>query len=265
MPSLSSQHRARKYRQAAAAVPLNRHHQNLQTVAAANTQQLSVVIPALNEAGCIRELCIALQPLRRRGHEVILVDGGSADQTLALGKPLVDRVLSSASGRGLQMRAGAAAANGTILWFLHADTGVPDNPDQLILEALENDRQGWGHFDVSLSDRHIALRCVAYLMNLRSRLSAIATGDQGIFVRRSLYEQVGGIPPLPLMEDIAFSRALKHHGRPACIRQRLLTSARRWQRHGIARTILTMWGLRLAYFLGINPLHLARYYTANRA
>ena len=231
----------------------------------ANTQQLSVIIPALNEAGCIRELCIALQPLRSRGHEVILVDGGSDDQTLALGKPLVDVVLSSARGRALQMRTGAAAANGTILWFLHADTGVPDNPDQLILEALEHGRKDWGRFDVSLSASHIVLRSVAHLMNLRSCLSAIATGDQGIFVRRSLYEQVGGIPPLPLMEDIAFSRALKHHGRPACIRQRLVTSARRWQQHCITRTILTMWGLRLAYFLGINPLHLARYYTANRA
>ena len=231
----------------------------------ANTQQLSVIIPALNEAGCIRELCTALQPLRRHGHEVILVDGGSDDQTLALGKPLVDIVLSSARGRALQMQAGAAAANGMILWFLHADIGVPDNPDQLILEALENGRKDWGRFDVSLSDRHIVLRTVAYLMNLRSCISAIATGDQGIFVRRSLYEQIGGIPALPLMEDIALSRALKKHGRPACIRQRLVTSARRWQKHGITRTILTMWVLRFAYFIGISPLHLAKYYATYRA
>ena len=233
-------------------------------MAAANTQKLSVIIPALNEAGCIRELCTALQPLRSRGHEVILVDGGSDDQTLALGKPLVDIMLSSARGRALQMRAGAAAANGTILWFLHADAGVPDNPDQLILEALENSRNDWGRFDVSLSARHIVLRSVAHLMNLRSCISAIATGDQGIFVRRSLYEQVGGIPSLPLMEDIALSRALKKHGRPACIRPRLVTSARRWQQHGITRTILTMWGLRLAYFIGISPHYLAKYYVVNR-
>jgi rSAM/selenodomain-associated transferase 2 len=234
-------------------------------VAAASKQQLSVIIPALNEAGCIRELCAALQPLRSRGHEVILVDGGSDDQTLALGEPLVDRTLCSARGRALQMQAGAAAANGTILWFLHADTGVPDNPDQLILAALENGRTDWGRFDVLLSDKHVVLRSVAYLMNLRSCISGIATGDQGIFVRRSLYEQAGGIPSLPLMEDIALSRALKKHGRPACIRQKLLTSARRWQKHGIARTILTMWGLRLAYFLGISPRHLAKYYATNRA
>lgn len=234
-------------------------------MAAASTQQLSVIIPALNEAGCIRELCRALQPLRSRGHEVILVDGGSDDHTLALGKPLVDRVLCSARGRASQMRAGAAAANGTILWFLHADTGVPDNPDHLILAALENSRTEWGRFDVLLSDRHLVLRSVAYLMNLRSRISGIATGDQGIFVSRSLYEKAGGVPSLPLMEDVAFSRALKKHGRPACIRQKLLTSARRWKKHGIARTILTMWGLRLAYFIGISPHHLAKYYATNRA
>lgn len=234
-------------------------------MAAASTQQLSVIIPALNEAGCIRELCRALQPLRSRGHEVILVDGGSDDHTLALGKPLVDRVLCSARGRASQMRAGAAAANGTILWFLHADTGVPDNPDHLILAALENSRTEWGRFDVLLSDRHLVLRSVAYLMNLRSCISGIATGDQGIFVSRSLYEKAGGVPSLPLMEDVAFSRALKKHGRPACIRQKLLTSARRWKKHGIARTILTMWGLRLAYFIGISPHHLAKYYATNRA
>ena len=265
MPSSISLHRARKYQQALAVVPMNRRHQTPQIVAAASTQQLSVIIPALNEAGCIRELCTALQPLRSRGHEIILVDGGSDDQTLVLGKPLVDIMLNSARGRALQMRAGAAAANGSILWFLHADSGVPDNPDQLILKALEKDHKDWGRFNISLSDRHIVLKSVAHLMNLRSWLSAIATGDQGIFVRRSLYEQVGGIPSLPLMEDIALSRALKHHGRPACIRQRLVTSARRWQQHGITRTILTMWGLRLAYFFGISPRHLAKYYAAQES
>lgn len=227
-------------------------------------QHLSVIIPVLNEAGCLRELCAALQPLRVRGHEIILVDGGSEDETRALAAAHVDRVLCVARGRAHQMRAGVAVASGSILWFLHADTGMPDNPDQLILAALENGRADWGRFDVLLSDRHMVLRAVAYLMNLRSRISGIATGDQGIFVRRSVYEQVGGIPSLPLMEDIAFSRTLKKHGRPACIRQKLRTSARRWQKYGIARTILTMWTLRLAYFVGISPEHLAKYYAANR-
>jgi rSAM/selenodomain-associated transferase 2 len=230
----------------------------------AGKQQLSVIIPVLNEAGCLGELCEALQPIRSRGHEVILVDGGSDDQTLALGSPLVDRVLCSARGRAQQMRAGVAVARGKILWFLHADTGIPDNPDQLILAALENGRADWGRFDVLLTDRHLALRTVAYLMNLRSRISGIATGDQGIFVRRSVYDRVGGIPSLPLMEDIAFSRVLNKQGRPVCIRQKLRISARRWQKYGIARTILTMWGLRLAYFAGISPDHLVKYYASNR-
>jgi rSAM/selenodomain-associated transferase 2 len=233
--------------------------------AAVSTPQLSVVIPTLNEAGCIRGLCVALQPLRRRGHEIILVDGGSDDHTIDLGRPLVDRLLSSTQGRALQMRAGAAAASGTVLWFLHADTSVPDNADMLILEVLQNGRSDWGRFDITLSVKHPVLRCVAHLMNLRSCITGIATGDQGIFVRRSLYEDVGGIPPLPLMEDIALSRALKKHSRPACVRQKLLTSARRWQQHGIIRTILTMWGLRLAYFIGVSPRHLAKYYTMSRA
>jgi rSAM/selenodomain-associated transferase 2 len=225
---------------------------------------LSVVIPVLNEAECIQELCIALQPLRGRGHEVILVDGGSDDLTVDLGSPLVDRVLCSARGRARQIQAGAAVTTGTVLWFLHADSGVPDNPDQLILDALGNGRTDWGRFDVSFPDKHPVLKGVARLMNLRSHLTGIATGDQGIFVRRRLYEQIGGIPLLPLMEDIALSRELKKHGRPARIRQPLLTSARRWKKHGITRTILTMWGLRLAYFIGINPRHLAKYYAVNR-
>lgn len=233
--------------------------------AAVNTQKLSIIIPALNEAGTIKTLCGALQPLRQRGHEVILVDGGSSDQTTDLARPLVDKVINSPCGRALQMRAGAAAADGAVFWFLHADTGVPDNTDHLILEALGNDGADWGHFDISLSDQHPALKCVAHMMNLRSLFTAIATGDQGIFVRRSLYEQVGGIPPLPLMEDIAFSRALKEHSRPACLSQRLIASARRWKKHGITRTIVTMWSLRLAYYFGVSPHHLVKYYAVNRS
>ena len=234
-------------------------------VAAVSTPQLSVIIPVLNEAGCISTLCVALQAMRRRGHEVILVDGGSHDQTVALAAPFVDKVLYADAGRARQMQAGAASANGSILWFLHADTSVPENCDQLIIQALEHERSGWGRFDVSLSDRHIVLTTVAHMMNLRSRLTGIATGDQGIFVHRSLFEQVGGMPLLPLMEDIALSRSLKAQAPPACIRQPLVTSARRWRQHGITRTIVTMWVLRAAYFLGVSPRHLARFYATNAA
>jgi rSAM/selenodomain-associated transferase 2 len=232
--------------------------------AAASTGKLSIIIPALNEAGCIQALCTTLQPLRRLGHEVILVDGGSVDDTVKLASPLVDKTIVSGKGRAVQMQTGANAAKGAIFWFLHADSGVPENADLLIREALARKQTDWGRFNISLQDKHPALRCVELAMNLRSSLTGIATGDQGIFVRRSLYEQVGGIPPLPLMEDIAFSRALKKHCRPACIRQPLLTSARRWRQHGIFRTILTMWSLRLAYFIGISPDQLVKHYTVNR-
>ncbi len=232
--------------------------------AAASTGKLSIIIPALNEAGCIQALCTTLQPLRRLGHEVILVDGGSVDDTVKLASPLVDKTILSGKGRAVQMQTGANAAKGAIFWFLHADSGVPENADLLIREALERKQTDWGRFNISLQDKHPALRCVELAMNLRSSLTGIATGDQGIFVRRSLYEQVGGIPSLPLMEDIAFSRALKKHCRPACIRQPLLTSARRWRQHGIFRTILTMWSLRLAYFIGISPDQLVKHYTVNR-
>lgn len=263
MPSLISLQQARLNLVIPVAVPVNRQHRI--AVAAVSTPQLSVVIPTLNEAGCIRTLCIALQALRRRGHEIILVDGGSHDQTIALAAPLVDTILYSDAGRARQMQAGAAAANGSIFWFLHADTGVPENSDQLIIQALKHDRAGWGRFDISLSVSHPVLGTVARMMNLRSRITAIATGDQGIFVRRSLFERVGGMPLLPLMEDIALSRSLKKHSRPVCIRQPLVTSARRWQQHGITRTIATMWGLRAAYFLGVSPRRLARFYTTNGA
>lgn len=232
--------------------------------AAASTGKLSIIIPALNEAGCIQAFCTTLQPLRRHGHEVILVDGGSVDDTAKLASPLVDKIILSGKGRAVQMQTGANAARGAIFWFLHADSGVPENADLLIREALARKQTDWGRFNISLQDKHPALRCVELAMNLRSSLTGIATGDQGIFVRRSLYEQVGGIPPLPLMEDIAFSRALKKHCRPACIRQPLLTSARRWRQHGIFRTILTMWSLRLAYFIGISPDQLVKHYTVNR-
>jgi len=233
-------------------------------VAAGDPVRISVIVPALNEAASLQTTLAALQGLRHRGHEIILVDGGSSDATISVARPLVDTVLQAARGRAVQLQAGALAASGDVLWFLHADTRAPRHADRLIAAALQDGGTQWGRFDVQLSEHRVALRLVATLMNIRSRLSGIATGDQGIFVRRTLYDAVGGFPPIPLMEDIALSRALRRHGRPAVIMQRLQSSPRRWEQHGIVRTILLMWGLRLAYFAGVAPGRLARFYQPHQ-
>ena len=222
--------------------------------------RISIVLPILNEEAQVAACLGALQPLRGQNCEFIVADGGSRDRSVALAGPLADRVVVGPRGRAAQMNAGARQANGNILWFLHADSLPPPDALSLIRAALAGRDRGWGRFDVRLSGRRPSLRMVEFSMNLRSRLTGIATGDQGIFVRRDLFERIGGYPPIALMEDIALSRALKRYGRPVCLRQRVLTSSRRWERDGIARTILLMWRLRLAYFLGADPDRLARIY-----
>jgi len=233
--------------------------------AAVKSARISVVIPVLNEAGYITRTLDRLQAMRRRGHEIIVVDGGSDDETMAVSHSLADRLIQAPRGRASQMRAGAAVANGSVIWFLHADAIPVDNADSLILNALARCDSRWGRFDVLLSRDRFMLKVVAWLMNLRARITGIATGDQGIFIARVLYEKVGGIPAMPLMEDIALSRTLKRFSRPAVIKQKLASSPRRWEEHGIARTILMMWGLRLAYFFGVAPARLAKYYAVNNA
>lgn len=220
-------------------------------------------MPVLNEAGIIEEALGRLAPLRERGVEVIVVDGGSGDGTAELAAPLADRVVAAPPGRAVQMNEGAALANGDVLLFLHADTVLPENADRLIAEALA-DRRIWGRFDVRIDGRHPGLRLVAAMMNLRSRLSGIATGDQAIFVRRATFEAVGGFPPIPLMEDIALSGALKRLRWPARIKEPVTTSGRRWDENGLARTILLMWRLRLAYALGGDAASLAVRYGYGR-
>lgn len=220
---------------------------------------LSVIVPVLNEARGIEEALAALGTLRRRGHEVIVVDGGSDDGTADLASSLCDRLIRTGRGRALQMNAGARAARGDALLFLHADTRLPERADELILESLKSHR--WGRFDVEIDSRRPVLRVVACAMNLRSRLTGIATGDQAIFVRRSAF---AGFPELPLMEDIAFSRAMRRRGRPACPRSRVVTSDRRWESAGVWRTIVLMWRLRLLYALGRSPQALAAEYLDHR-
>lgn len=221
---------------------------------------LSIIVPTLNEAAQIAGVLARLQSLRQQGHEVILVDGGSSDGTVSEAAGLVDRVIRARRGRARQLAAGAALARHQVLWFVHADSWVPDHADQLIATALQH--APWGRFDVQLSGRHRRplLRLVGWLMNARSCLTGIATGDQGIFVTRQALEAVGGIPPQPLMEDVELSRRLRRFGRPACTGKPLVTSSRRWEQRGIWRTIGLMWLLRAAYALGVSPTRLARLY-----
>ena len=229
---------------------------------AAETVRLAVIVPALNEAAAIGSTLASLQAMRRRGHEIIVVDGGSNDATADIAGPLADRVLHAPRGRSRQLQAGAGAAHGDILWFLHADTGVPADSDRHIIHALLGGKRKWGRFDIRFPHGGLRMQLVAASMNLRSRLTGIATGDQGIFVSRDLFEQVNGYPDIPLMEDIALSRSLRRQSRPACLRSVLETSSRRWQARGYLRTVVLMWGLRLGYFLGVAPDTLAKYYGA---
>jgi len=225
---------------------------------------ISVIIPALNEAATLGATLGPLQRWRETGHELLLVDGGSGDNTRSIAAPLVDGVLQSEKGRAQQMNAGARAARGEVLLFLHADSCLPEDADRWVLQALEY--RPWGRFDVRLSGQHWLLRLVERMMNWRSCLTGIATGDQAIFLERKLFDELGGFPGLPLMEDIALSKRLRRRaGRPACIRRPLTTSSRRWEENGIVRTILLMWRLRLAYFLGVPPQQLARHYRYHRS
>jgi rSAM/selenodomain-associated transferase 2 len=221
--------------------------------------RLSIVIPALEEAAIIVAALQALVPLRARGVEVIVVDAGSRDGTATLARPLADRVIVGPPGRGAAMNAGAAIGTGDVFLFLHADTLLPDNADRLVNNALAQTsfERVWGRFDLRIGGRHPLLALIARMINWRSRLTGIATGDQAIFVARRAFWRVGGFPDLPLMEDIALSRKLKHLCRPLCIAAPALTSGRRWEYHGVLRTIVLMWRLRLAYYLGVAPARLA--------
>lgn len=222
-------------------------------------RQLSIVIPVLDEAAGIADLLTSLHDLRQNGAEIIVVDGGSSDDTARLAAPHADQVISAPRGRGAQMNAGAAAACGSIMLFLHADTRLPAAAATLIVRAIDRGAI-WGRFDVKIEGQAAGLGLIAFMMNWRSRLTGIATGDQAIFVTKAAFTATGGFADIPLMEDIDFSRRMRALARPACLSEKVVTSGRRWEKHGVLRTIVTMWRLRLRYFFGANPNHLAREY-----
>jgi rSAM/selenodomain-associated transferase 2 len=222
--------------------------------------RLSIIMPVLDEGESIDAALAALAPQRSRGTEVIVVDGGSSDDTLARAMTGADLVMSAPRGRASQMNAGAARATGEVLLFLHADTRLPADADILVLDQLRLREDGWGRFDVGLKGSHWMLPVVAFMMNVRSRVTGIATGDQAIFVSAALFRRLRGYPDIPLMEDIAFSKMLGGISPPIALRQRVEVSARRFEAKGVWRLILLMWRLRLAYWLGADPAALALRY-----
>jgi len=220
--------------------------------------KFSIIIPTLNEEKIIQSRLSALQKLKPEC-EIIIADGGSHDNTLALAGLYADKVVSSEPGRGIQMNNGARHATGDVLLFLHADTVLPDNALPLIKHALNSARQ-WGRFDICFSGRHFMFCVIAQMMNWRSALTGIATGDQAIFVTNMAFNEAGKYPEIGLMEDIALCGALKKISPPACLKAKVISSSRRWEVNGIYQTILLMWGLRLRYFFGSDPESLAYLY-----
>ena len=224
--------------------------------------KISVIVPVLNEEATIAATLGALAALAP--YEVILVDGGSVDRTRDIAARSGAQVLSAERGRARQMNRGAARASGEVLLFLHADTRLPDSAFSDIAAALNDPRCLGGRFDVELEGSHRMLKLVGALINYRSRVTKVGTGDQAIFLRREIFLRMGGYPDIPLMEDIALCRALKRMGAVACLRSRVVTSARRWENDGVWRTIVRMWTLKLLYLAGVSPARLKQFYADTR-
>lgn len=221
---------------------------------------LSIIIPVLNEEKDIGSSLRKLQWVRQLGHEIIVVDGGSHDKSATLSEPLASRVVSSPPGRALQMNVGAKSATGDVFLFLHVDTLLPNDAVTALEQCMSDGQSGWGRFDVRLSGRHVLFRIIERMMNWRSRLTGIATGDQAIFISRDLFERLDGYADIPLMEDIEISRRLKLYRKPIFFQQQVITSSRRWEQSGIFKTVWLMWRLRLAFWLGMDPAELAKRY-----
>jgi rSAM/selenodomain-associated transferase 2 len=224
---------------------------------------LSVIVPILNEGAGLEQFLRDLKGCLSDRVEIIVVDGGSHDDSFPLAVLCADQCLKSSRGRAVQMNRGASIAKGDVLLFLHADTRLPDQAELRIVRALSKPQEVWGYFFVRLSGCSRWFRMIAFMMNHRSRLTHMATGDQAIFVRRSVFESLGGFAAIDLMEDLSLSQKLRKICAPVCLREYVQTSSRRWEKHGILRTILTMWLLRGLYALGVSPALLARWYYGN--
>ena len=224
--------------------------------------QISVIVPVLNEEQSIAVTLEALLPLAP--YEIIIVDGGSSDRTREIAGEFPVKIISSERGRGRQMNRGAREASGDVLLFLHADTRLPTSALNDINAALGDARYLGGRFDVELDGDHWLLPLVGRMISYRSRISKVGTGDQAIFARRAAFERMHGFEEIPLMEDIAFCRALKRLGGIACLRSRVVTSARRWEADGVWRTIFRMWILKLGYLAGVSPARLKQFYADTR-
>ena len=221
--------------------------------------KLSIIIPVLNESACIEYCLKHIKLLGLDEYEIIIVDGGSTDNTLNLVSSDSDKLIQTSPSRSLQMNAGAKEATGDVLLFLHVDTFLPEHTYQLIQSHQSNEKL-WGRFDIKLTGKNPVFRLIENLMNFRSRLTGIATGDQAIFVETKLFHQINGFPELELMEDIAISKILKKINKPVCLKSRVTSSSRRWEENGILKTILKMWLLRFLYFLDVETKHLAKIY-----
>lgn len=225
--------------------------------------RVSIIIPALNEGKQLNQLLDSIQNWREEGHEIILVDGGNDDKSFITTGHLVDKVLKTSPGRATQMNEGARHAHNEILFFLHADSVVDDNCISAIIQGLQMSNNVWGRFDIKLSGTHWMLRIIERMMNIRSRITGIATGDQGIFVYRKIFTQINGYANIELMEDIEISRRLKRISRPVCLDTRIITSSRKWEQKGILKTVILMWLLRLAFYIGVSPRRLSLIYYSS--
>jgi rSAM/selenodomain-associated transferase 2 len=220
---------------------------------------ISIIIPVLDEATCLNSLLVQLEDWRNDKDEVIFVDGGSEDASRTMIRAFGFSVIKCERGRAKQLNQGAMSAKGDILWFLHADSDISEINRESFFSQAQNE-SFWGFFNIKISDKALIFHIIAFCMNSRARCTRVATGDQGIFVSKSLFVKVGAYPDIKLMEDIELSCSLRHRAAPVILRGPLNTSARRWRTNGVVQTILLMWVLRIGWFFGCSDRTIRRLY-----